>query len=103
MVSRGLSGGALNWAPCMLRDAPLKLLEHYGSVIEGFKGALNWSPFKPRHASLSDSQCDIFQSGLCVESDRADNFHCSMFTDVRKSPIQTTANVIPPSLSNELK
>ena len=28
-----------------------------------FKGTLNWAPMMPRDASLSDSECEIFQPG----------------------------------------
>ena len=42
---------------------PLKTLgpsQHYH--IEVFQGALNWFSIKPRDASLSDNECNFFQS-----------------------------------------
>ena len=50
---------------CLIKspiDVP-RTSQHYR--IEGFKGVINWFPIIPKHASLSNSQCEIFHAG-CI-------------------------------------
>ena len=39
-------------------------------MFEGFQGALKWPPMMPRSASLSESRCEIFQSGIFPKAKR---------------------------------
>ena len=44
---------------------PLKPVEHHSSIVlRSLRRALNWTSIMPRGASLSDSQCNFFKSGI---------------------------------------